>query len=39
MGQNAARLLLKRIHSNENYGPVTTILNTELVQRKSSMKN
>jgi len=38
MGQNAARLLLKRIHSNENYGPVTTILNTELVVRKSSMK-
>ncbi|MDY6801101.1 MAG: LacI family DNA-binding transcriptional regulator [Bacteroidota bacterium] len=38
MGQNAARLLLKRIQSNENYGPVTTILNTELVERKSSMK-
>ncbi|MEA2107756.1 MAG: LacI family DNA-binding transcriptional regulator [Bacteroidota bacterium] len=38
MGQNAARLLLKRIQSNENYGPVTTILNTELVERKSSRK-
>lgn len=38
MGQNAARLLLKRIQSHENYGPVTTILNTELVVRKSSIK-
>lgn len=38
MGQNAARLLLKRIKSNENYGPVTTILNTELVVRKSSVR-
>ncbi|MEE4197568.1 MAG: LacI family DNA-binding transcriptional regulator [Bacteroidales bacterium] len=38
MGQNAARLLLKRIQSNENYGPVTTILNTELVERKSSRR-
>ncbi|MFP4025807.1 MAG: LacI family DNA-binding transcriptional regulator [Thiohalospira sp.] len=38
MGQNAARLLLKRIQSHENYGPVTTILNTELIVRKSSLK-
>jgi len=38
MGQNAARLLLKRIQSNENYGPVTTILNTDLVVRKSSVR-
>jgi len=38
MGQNAARLLLKRIHSNEDYGPVTTILNTDLVVRKSSIR-
>ena len=39
MGQHAARMLLKRIKSDENYGPVTTILNTELVVRKSSLKN
>ncbi|MFO7828695.1 MAG: LacI family DNA-binding transcriptional regulator [Bacteroidales bacterium] len=38
MGQNAARLLLKRFQSHENYGPVTTILNTDLVVRKSSVK-
>ncbi|MFO7842985.1 MAG: LacI family DNA-binding transcriptional regulator [Bacteroidales bacterium] len=38
MGQNAARLLLKRIHSKEDYGPVTTILNTDLVVRKSSVR-
>ncbi len=38
MGQNATRLLLKRIQSHENYGPVTTILNTELVVRKSSVR-
>ena len=38
MGQHAARMLLKRIKSDENYGPVTTILNTELVVRKSSLR-
>mgnify|MGYP001090399514 CR=1 FL=1 len=38
MGQHAARMILKRIQSNENYGPVTTILNTELVVRKSSLR-
>ncbi|MFC2151157.1 LacI family DNA-binding transcriptional regulator [Bacteroidota bacterium] len=38
MGQHAARMILKRIQSTENYGPVTTILNTELVIRKSSLK-
>jgi len=38
MGQHAARMLLKRIKSDENFGPVTTILNTELVVRKSSLK-
>jgi LacI family transcriptional regulator len=38
MGQHAARMLLKRIKSDENYGPVTTILNTELVIRKSSIR-
>ncbi len=38
MGQHAARMILKRIQSNEKYGPVTTILNTELVVRKSSLK-
>ena len=39
MGQHAARLILKRIQSNENYGPITTILNTDLIIRKSSLKN
>ena len=38
MGQHAARMLLKRIKSDENFGPVTTILNTELVVRKSSIR-
>ena len=38
MGQHAARMILKRLNSDENYGPVTTILNTELVIRKSSLK-
>ncbi len=38
MGQHAARMLLKRIKSDENYGPVTTILNTELIIRKSSLR-
>lgn len=39
MGSHAARMLLKRIQSDEDYGPVTTILNTELVVRKSSVRN
>jgi len=38
MGQHAARMILKRIQSNEKYGPVTTILNTDLIVRKSSLK-
>ncbi len=38
MGQHAARMLLKRMQSDENYGPVTTILNTDLIVRKSSLK-
>jgi len=38
MGQHAARLLLKRIQSDVNYGPVTTILNTDLIVRKSSVR-
>lgn len=38
MGQHAARMLLKRIQSDEDYGHVTTILNTDLVIRKSSLK-
>ena len=38
MGQHAARMLLKRVKSEEAYGPVTTILNTEMVVRKSSLR-
>lgn len=38
MGQQSARMILKRIASSENYGPVTTILNTELIVRQSSLK-
>ncbi len=38
MGQHAARMLIKRLQSNENYGPVTTILNTDLIIRKSSVR-
>ena len=38
MGRHAARMLLKRIQSDENYGPVTTILNTDLIIRKSSVR-
>lgn len=38
MGQHAARMLIKRLQSNESYGPVTTILNTELIVRQSSVR-
>ena len=38
MGQHAARMLIKRLQSDQNYGPVTTILNTDLIVRKSSVR-
>ncbi|OFX22810.1 MAG: hypothetical protein A2041_02040 [Bacteroidetes bacterium GWA2_31_9b] len=38
MGQNAAQLLLKRMQSYDDFDPVTTVLNTELIIRKSSVR-
>lgn len=39
MGQSAAQLLLNRMQSVDDYEPVTKILHTELIIRKSSVRN
>jgi DNA-binding LacI/PurR family transcriptional regulator len=38
MGQNAAQLLLNRMQSVDDYEPVTKVLQTELIIRKSSVR-
>ncbi|HAN17412.1 MAG: hypothetical protein A2X13_09020 [Bacteroidetes bacterium GWC2_33_15] len=38
MGQNAAQLLLNRMQTYDDYDPVTTVLSTELIIRKSSVR-